>query len=43
MRQLSITADAAYEAYPHEADAYATGKAVEKAFLARSLAPAGRP
>jgi hypothetical protein len=43
VRQLSITADAAYEAYPHEADAYATGKAVEKAFLARSLAPAGRP
>ena len=43
VRQLSITADAAYEAYPHEADAYATGKSVEKAFLARAKAPAGRP
>jgi hypothetical protein len=43
IRQLSITADAAYEAYPHEADAYATGKSVEKAFLARAKAPAGRP
>ena len=36
VRQLSITADAAYEAYPHEADAYATGRAVEKAFLDRT-------
>ena len=42
VRQLSITADAAYEAYPHEADAYATGKSVEKAFLARAKEPAGK-
>jgi hypothetical protein len=43
VRQLSIAADAAYEAYPHEADAYAAGRAVEKAFLARTKAPVGRP
>src|SRR6478735_1796102 len=43
VRQLSVTADAAYEAYPHEADAYAAGRAVEKAFLGRSRAPAVRP
>jgi hypothetical protein len=43
VRQLSITADAAYESYPHEADAYATGKSVQKAFLDRAKAPAGKP
>ena len=43
VRQLSIAADAAYEAYPHEADAYATGRSVEKAFLGRSKVPAGKP
>ncbi len=43
VRQLSITADAVYEAYPHEADAYATGRAVEKAFLDRTRAPAVKP
>jgi hypothetical protein len=43
VRQLSITADAAYESYPHEADAYATGKSVQKAFLDRAKASAGKP
>jgi hypothetical protein len=43
IRQLSITADGAYESYPHEADAYATGKSVQKAFLDRAKAPAVKP
>ena len=43
VRNLSIVADAAYEAYPHEADAYATGKAVEKVLLDRTKVPVGTP
>ena len=39
VRKLSQVADAAYEAYPHEADAYATGRSVTKAFLDRAKAP----
>ena len=43
VRKLSQVADAAYEAYPHEADAYAAGRAVTKAFLDRAKAPAATP
>jgi hypothetical protein len=43
VRKLSLVADAAYEAYPHEADAYATGQAVTKAFLEQTKAPAAKP
>jgi hypothetical protein len=43
VRKLSQVADAAYEAYPHEADAYATGKLVTKGFLDRAKAPATTP
>ena len=42
VRKLSEVADTAYEAYPHEADAYATGKLVTKGFLDRANAPATR-
>ena len=43
VRKLSQVADAAYEAYPHEADAYATGKLVTKGFLDRATTPAATP
>jgi len=43
VRKLSQVADAAYESYPHEADAYATGKLVTKGFLDRAKAPAATP
>jgi len=43
VRKLSQVADAAYEAYPHEADAYAAGRSVTKAFLDRTKAPAATP
>lgn len=43
VRKLSQVADAAYEAYPHEADAYATGKLVTKGFLDRAKAPTATP
>ena len=43
VRKLSEVADAAYEAYPHEADAYATGKLVTKGFLDRAKTPAATP
>ena len=43
VRKLSQVADAAYEAYPHEADAYATGKLVTKGFHDRAKAPAATP
>jgi hypothetical protein len=43
VRELSQVADAAYEAYPHEADAYAAGRSVTKAFLDRAKAPAAKP
>jgi len=43
VRKLSQVADAAYEAYPHEADAYATGKLVTKGFLDRAKVPTPNP
>ena len=43
VRELSQVADAAYEAYPHEADAYAAGRSVTKAFLDRAKVPAAKP